>query len=140
MEDASSVAHKGVIESVKGTSVRVHFTAHSACSTCHARGACSLSEVENKYVDVLQTTGDYRVGDEVQVLLERSLGIKAVLYGYVWPLVLLLAVLFGVYLITRNEAVAALSGLSALVPYYLFLYFLRDRINRSFHFTLRKPV
>lgn len=133
-----SVLHRGVVESIVGERVRVRFVAHSACSGCHAKGVCNLSEVENKFVEVPQRNLDLTVGEEVDILLERNLGLRAVLFGYVIPLILLLLALILVYEFTEREGAAAIAGIAILIPYYLLLYLLRNRLSRSFHFVIRK--
>lgn len=134
----SAVAHRGVVESVEANLVRVRFIAHSACSACHAKGVCSLSEVETKIVEVKYPDIEVQTGDTVDVSLERQHGMKAVLYGYVLPLVILMFTLIILYAITQNEAISAISSIAVLIPYYLLLYLMRDRISRVFKFRLTK--
>jgi sigma-E factor negative regulatory protein RseC len=138
MDNKSTVAHDGIIEEITETLVRVRFIAQSACSACHAKGVCSLSETEEKFVDVPNTLHGLTKGEHVKVLLEQSQGFKAVWYGYGLPLILLLTVIFSMYGITGKDALAALVGIGTLVPYYLAVFLLRKRIAKSIEFKLRR--
>ena len=138
MHNRATVSHDGVVESLTGSRARVRFVAHSACSACHAKGMCSVAESEEKFVDVEKVPAGLSPGDRVQVILEQHQGLKAVTFGYLLPLIILLIVIFTVYAATGRDAFSALIGLGALVPYYLLVYLFRKRISRSFEFRLRK--
>ncbi len=138
MESRATVAHEGIVENISGNHTRVRFVAHSACSACHAKGVCSISESEQKFVDVLSDISGLSPGDRVEVILEQRQGFKAVWYGYALPLIILLTVIFSLYALTGRDAMAALIGLGALVPYYLVIFLLRKKITQSFEFKLRK--
>jgi sigma-E factor negative regulatory protein RseC len=61
---------------------------------------------------------------------------KALLLAFGVPFLVLVCVLVLVLKLTGNEGVAALSGLLALVPYYLVLYFFRRRIREQLSFYI----
>ena len=65
-----------------------------------------------------------------------GLGFLAVLLSSVIPLFLLIAVLASVLAATSSEAWAALASLGALVPYYLILYILKDKIRSRLSFKI----
>ena len=138
MGSGATVAHEGIVEKISGTQARVRFVAQSACAACHARGVCSISNSEEKFVEVTNTLPGLAAGDHVEVLLEQSQGFKAVWYGYGLPLVILLAVIFTFYGVTGRDALSALIGMGSLIPYYLFVYLFRNRITRSIQFKIRK--
>jgi positive regulator of sigma E activity len=104
------------------------------------KGVCSVAESAEKFVEVDDTPEGLVRGDRVEVLLEQRQGMKAVLYGYGLPLILLLAVLFILYAITGREGLSALIALASLVPYYLTVFLLRKRITNSFGFRLRRKI
>lgn len=138
MEQRSTIAHEGIVESISDGHVRVRFTAHSACSACHAKGVCSISNSEEKFVDVTNTIPGLSEGDPVEVILLQNQGFKAVWLGYGLPLLILLVVIFSFYAITGRDALAALIGIGSLAPYYLVVFLFRKRITRSIQFQLRK--
>ena len=79
---------------------------------------------------------DYRKGQQVVVSASREVANQALLLGFGAPFVVLVGVLFVVLRLTGNEGVAALSGLGALVPYYVMLWLLRERISRRVSFFI----
>lgn len=79
----------------------------------------------------------YAVGQQVELLLERSLGYKALLLGYIYPFLVLLVSLFVAFLITCNEGLSALIAVSLMAPYYAFLYRNRDKLRSTFRFRIR---
>ncbi len=138
MESRATVAHEGIVEKISGANARVRFVAQSACSACHAKGVCSISNSEEKFVDVPTTLPGLTEGDYVQVVLDQSQGFKAVWYGYGLPLIILLTVIFAGYGITGRDGMSALIGMGSLIPYYLIVYLFRKRITRSIEFRLQK--
>ncbi|MFA6129223.1 MAG: SoxR reducing system RseC family protein [Bacteroidales bacterium] len=138
MESRATVTHEGIVELVSGSHIRVRFVAQSACAACHAKGVCSVSDSEDKFVDVESHLPGLSAGDRVEVILAQSQGLKAVWYGYGLPLVILLLVIFVLNAITGREGFSALIGLGSLIPYYLVVYLFRKRISRSIEFILRK--
>jgi len=90
MSDKAVVEHKGVVQEFDSEMIKVGFVSHSACSACHARGACSLSEVEDKFVEIANNRSDIKIGDEVNIVLQQNQGFKALWFGYVLPFLVLL--------------------------------------------------
>ncbi len=138
MDNKSSVAHEGVIEKINPDSIVVRFVAHSACAACHVKGLCSVSESEEKIVEVKHPGNGFTTGEVVQVLLAQAQGFKALAFGYVFPLLVVLLVLSLFYTLTGREGLSALLSLGSLVPYYLGVWIFRKRISKSIEFRLKK--
>jgi sigma-E factor negative regulatory protein RseC len=139
MEDSSGITvirHTGIVQKSDNESVTVLITAESACKGCHAEGSCNLSGKEEK---IVQVKGFYNVkkGDTVTVSMKQSAGFKALFLGYVLPLLIVLAFLILFAYIGYSELAAGLLSLSSLLPYYLVLYFRRNKINDKFIFSLK---
>jgi sigma-E factor negative regulatory protein RseC len=79
----------------------------------------------------------HNVGDEVEVLLKASMGMKAVWLCYAIPLVVLLAVILGLMALHVPEVPAGLAGLGAIGLYYLLLYLFRDKLKNEYIFTIK---
>ena len=79
----------------------------------------------------------YQVGQQVTVVGRLGLGLRATLWAYVVPLLLLMAVLLAVSQVTGSEGLGALMCLLALVPYYGALYLFRNRLQRTFQFQVK---
>ena len=133
------IMHDGVVVAVDPQSVTVEILSSSACASCHAAGICGMGEYQKKAVRVpadLRT--DYTVGEKVDVVLQATMGLKAVWVAYVIPLLVLLAVVLGLTALGCSELVCASSGLGAVTLYYLIVYLLRSRLNDTYLFTIRK--
>lgn len=138
MGASKSVEHIGRIASIEGNKLIVQFLAQSACASCHAKSACSAADMENKEVEVLEPYPDrYQLGEKVKIVLKQSLGFRALLLGYLMPFFLLLIVLVVLTQFT-TEAKAGLGSLAILPPYYLFLYLMKDRLKKTFTFSVKK--
>ena len=73
------VSHRGRVLSVDAEKIRVEIISSSACTSCHAAGLCSMSEAVKKIVDVpVFGNSGYAPGDEVELVLTASMGMKAV--------------------------------------------------------------
>lgn len=134
------IKHRGVVENINGAHIRVRIMQTSACSTCNAKGYCSSSDSKEKIIDLYDSDQSFEVGEEVMIYGTASMGLQAVLIAFVIPFIILISVLFILMAETNNnEPVAALGALAALIPYYILVYFFRDRLKKNFTFTL-KPL
>ena len=137
MSVTETITHPGIVEKVEGESVFVKILSQSACSSCHAKGMCSVAEVEEKTVEVnYMSGGNYKAGDHVTVRMERSLGKKAVFLGYLLPFILLITTLILMINLTSNEGLSALASLLVLGPYYLLLYLFKEKLSKQFRFRI----
>ncbi|MCR5713885.1 MAG: SoxR reducing system RseC family protein [Bacteroidales bacterium] len=130
-------ARQGVIQEIRTDGVVVRLTVQEACAAC-AGTECSIRRGRASDVLVEGVSGDYAVGDRVWLTMPSSGGFQAVLWAYLVPLVLVLAVLAGVYACTADEALSGLAALAALLPYFLALRFFRNRLRRTFRFSIAK--
>ena len=130
------VKHEGTIERIEGTIVYVRIIQHSACAGCHVQSACTAADRSEKIIETTYYKNDLHVGQRVWVIGNEAMSNEALRLAFVYPFILLCAVLVGVYLLSRNEGVAGLSALAALVPYYILLYIMRKKIRRDLVFTV----
>lgn len=133
------VSHTGKVVSMTPQVTTVQIVSHSACSSCHASGLCGLSEYTEKAIQVpADPYAHYGVGDEVQVVLKASMGMKAVWIAYVLPLVVLLAVTLGLIALGVGEVASGLAGIGAVGVYYLAVWLFRDRLRNEYVFTIEE--
>ena len=118
--------------------MKVRILQTSACASCKVASYCNASESKEKIVDVLnvQDTASLKVGDPVVVSASGDVAGRALLLGFGLPFLVLVTVLVLVLLLTGREGLAALSGLVALIPYYLVLWLFRDTIRQKLAFQL----
>ncbi|MBA7550238.1 hypothetical protein ES705_42748 [subsurface metagenome] len=137
MGTSKEIKHPGVITSIVSSKIKVNITTFSACSSCGAKGICSISDVKDKIVEVPKT-GDFSVGQEVQVILHQTQGFKALYLGYIQPFIIVLLTLIITGSLTRNELLVGLFSLGSLALYYLVLYFYKEKIRNKFTFAIKK--
>jgi sigma-E factor negative regulatory protein RseC len=138
MSEQNTIKHIGFVESVSGQSALVRINSQSACAACHAKGACSAADQEEKVMTVPTGGADYRAGEQVRVSIARRTGLRAVAFGYVYPFLVLMIVLVTLTAAGASELQAGTWSLASLVPYYLVIYLLRNRISNAFTFKLEK--
>lgn len=130
------INHEGVVTGNSGTSVTISISSQSACAGCHAKGSCNMLGTEEKIIEV---KGNYNVkpGDVVSVLMSRSMGFAALALGYLLPFLVVLSILVLMISLRVPELTAGLLSIGALLPYFLILYFFRERLSEKFVFTLK---
>lgn len=133
---SSVITHDGVVDSISNHLVRVRIINMSACSGCHAKGACNASDQEEKIIDVYTDATKYKLGEKVTIASKLSTGFKALLYGYVFPFVIVLLTLIILTVLNMNEIRAGLISLATLVPYYFILFMFRKNIKKDFTFEI----
>ncbi len=131
----SIVTHSGMVQNISDGRALVSIIAKSACISCQIKGSCSLSDVEEKIieVDLYEDDKDIKVGAQVTVEMKESLGTWAVLLGYVFPFLLVFISLVIFTFIGLDEGLAGLFSVLVLAPYYIIMYlssrFLRKRFT-----------
>ena len=137
-DNFESIEHKGIVQKSDDKSVTVLISSASACSGCHAEGSCNLVGVKEKIVEV-KGSHELSPGDNVVVLMKKSMGYAALFLGYVFPFILVITVLIILAALPVTELIAGLGSLAILIPYYLALYFFRNRISNKFEFSIKAP-
>ena len=136
--EKGTVSHKGKVVGMDPQWTTVQFTAQPACSACHAAGLCGMSGMQEKVVQVASDPyATYGISDEVEIVFKASMGFKAVWIAYMIPLLVLLAVFFGVSALGAGELASGLAGLGALAVYYTVVWLLRDRLRDEYVFTIK---
>ena len=138
MNRSKDVSHTGKIVKMTPQVTTVAILQHGACAQCHAAGLCGMGDVAEKAVEVpTDPYASYKVGDEVEVILKASMGMKAVYLAYLIPLVVLLAVILGLIGLGIGEVPAGLSGMAAVGVYYLLLWLFRGKLQNEYIFTIK---
>jgi len=133
------ISHKGRIVEVTPEFTAVEIISQSACSSCHAKGLCGVSESKTKLIQVPTRGWDnYTPGDEVEVQLSASMGHKAVWIAYVVPLIVMMAFLFGASAMGVGELGSGLAGIGATAVYYFVIWLLRGRLRNEYIFNIKQ--
>ena len=134
-----SLQHRGIVESVKGRVVTVSVDRESACAGCHAKGICGSSGEKRLIAVETEYAATFERGERVVVaLLSQRMGFSSVIWGYVLPLVVMIALLFGIKAAGGTDGIAAIASLGGVALYYVVLYVLRQTIERKIKFTIIK--
>ncbi len=133
----NQIRHPGKVVKVEPEELHVRIVSMSACASCHAKGVCTASDMQDKLVDVKNIYGErYKPGDDVVLVLKRTKGRSAVFLGYILPFLILLVALVGLSIALDSEGMAGLLALSFLAPYYLLLYKYRHKLKERFDFKI----
>ena len=132
------IKHEGIISSFEGDIAKVRLVNISACASCHVKSVCSLSEADQKVVDVMAKNVTMATGDKVTVSFNESLGIKALFFGYILPFMVMMVAFLATWAASHSEVYAGLAALFILIPYYLILALYRRSLQQSFAFHLEK--
>lgn len=135
---ARSIIHKGFIERFTDNSVIVKIVSESACSACHAKGACTAADMQDKEIEVAGRFENFSAGEVVNLVMQQSQGFKALLIGYVYPFIILFAGLLIANAAGLSELSSGLLALGLIPPYYFVIYLLRNKIRKGFNFSIRK--
>ena len=138
MAKKNEIAHTGRILEVGPDFTTVENVASSACSSCHAKGLCGMSEEQEKVI-MVPTDGfaDHKVGDEVRVLTKMTMGLKAVWISYVIPLAILMILILSLSSVFDNEYLCGLVAIAGVALYYFVIWLFKDRLANEFVFYIK---
>ena len=138
MSKKNEIVHAGRILEITPDFTTVQIIVSSACSSCHAKALCGMSEEEEKVI-MLPTDpyATYNVGDEVQVCTKMAMGLKAVWISYVIPLAVLMILILSLSGVIENEVYRALTAIGGVAVYYLFVWLFRNKLSNEFVFYIR---
>ena len=138
MSRKNEITHVGKIIEMTPDFTTVEMMVSSACSSCHAKEICGMSEEEEKVI-MLPTDpySDHKVGDEVQVCTKMSMGLKAVWISYVIPLAILMILILSLSAVLESEVIRALVAIGGVAVYYFFIWLFRDRLSDEFVFYIK---
>ena len=137
MAKKNEIVHSGKIVDITPDFTTVQIIASSACSECHAKGLCGMSEEQEKII--MLPTDPYtprQVGEEVQVKTKMTMGLKAVWISYVIPLVILMILILSLSSVIGNEYLRGAVAISGVGIYYFIIWLLRDKLSDQFEFYI----
>ncbi len=137
---AKLLEHKGIVTAVGEKMVEVEFTVEEACAGCKAKELCGKTDSgDRRFVTVYEPLAEYfAVGEEVMVMVSESAGIKAAMWAYIVPLVVLLGSLALTAEIGWGKLASGLATLGMVALYYVVLWMFRKKIEKEIVFKIRK--
>ena len=134
----NEITHRGRIIEMTPEQTLVEIMVSSACSECHAKGLCGMSEEQEKLISLpTDPYATYNVGDEVQVCTKMTMGLKAAWISYVIPLAILMILILSLSMFFESEALVGLASVGGVALYYAVIWLLRDRLNDEFTFYIK---
>lgn len=133
------VKHEGIISKIRNNVVTVSLKGNINCEGCNIKSICSISDSNSKEVEVYYPDKRLKLHEDVNVILKKDLGLKAIFWAYVLPFLLLISILI-IASTFLSELFAGLLAISFLIPYYLILYVLRNQFKKIFKISILKTV
>ena len=138
MAKKNEIVHSGRILEITPDFTTVQILVSSACSACHAKGLCGMSEEEEKVIMVpTDPLAEHKVGDEVKVMTKMTMGLKAVWISYVVPLAVLMILILSLSTVIESEVYRALAAIGGVAVYYLFVWLFRNKLSNEFVFYIK---
>lgn len=115
----------------------VEIVVSSACSSCHAKSLCGMSEDKEKIIMVpTDPYAEYKPGDQVKVKTKMSMGLKAVWISYVIPLAVLMILILSLSSVLESQLLCGLAAIGGVAVYYFVIWLLRGRLQNEFSFYI----
>lgn len=131
-----TISHIGVVDKVFQNQIHVSIVSQTACSACHAKGACGVDSESQKLIHVAcSETQSYSVGQKVQVFISEKTALLAVMYAYILPcIVVCLALVASSYFV--GEILAVLISFILLALYFIVLSKYKSVLHKKISFHL----
>ena len=132
------ISHKGRVVAADRYVTQVEILRTDACASCRAKSLCGMPEGEMKTVSVPSDGFNiHNVGDEVEVCMKPSMGMKAVWISYVIPLIVLMVAVLVLSGLGAAELVTGLGAIAAVALYYAVILCFRKRLKNEFVFYIK---
>lgn len=137
---SQQIVHNGTVEEISDNSLRVRITQRSACAACKVSAHCHVADQKEKIVEVchVKDIAQYHLGETVNVVASQQTGMRAVVLAFLIPFLIMVTAVFICSRITESEPLMAFTGIAILIPYYIILFLLRDKLKEQFAFHVEK--
>ncbi len=133
------IYHTATVTQVEEGEVHVLISRSEACAACVNKSACAVKEGKPMiYVILVAQATQYHVGEQVRVGMKGSVGLRAVFYAYVLPLVLMFIAFCVSLCVVHSELCQALIALGVLAVYYVVLSLFRKNFQSRFNYSIDK--
>lgn len=138
MATTEKVEHEGIVKSISTQTLEITINSHSACTGCHAKGACSISDVKQKIITVERTGEEFQIGEKVIVYASLNNAFYSVILAYFLPSIVIISTIFYLENSGLSELTAAVGSIGILVIYFFILYLCREKISKKIKFSVTK--
>lgn len=137
---SGTIRQSATVIRVDAAEIEVEVCRPEACAACKAKSVCSEGGGEGKRMTLVNDGQGYQVGEQIQLVMRRSAGLKAVVIAYLVPVVLVVAALLIFQATPMSDTTAALLTLGILVLYFVIIRLLRGRINNQLTIEIEKEI
>jgi sigma-E factor negative regulatory protein RseC len=131
------ISHEGIVTRISSDNIEVKILSKSACGSCNIKGACNMSEMQEKIITIpAPKDKNLSVGQEVKISIGLGQANKAVVFAYVIPVIILISMIFIFNSLKIDEGINALISIGSLIPYYIILFLFKDKIKRKFEYEI----
>ncbi|SHH51030.1 positive regulator of sigma(E), RseC/MucC [Clostridium collagenovorans DSM 3089] len=124
----------GRVKAIKGNQAMVAFIKKSGCGgNC---GSCGGGCPKDTLILEIENTQDAKVGDEVTVELSNKHFSKMLVWAYVIPGLMLFLGLIGTYIISKNELIALIVGVTLMVLSYVIIGKFNNKDEKEYDFKM----
>lgn len=107
------------------------------CGECPAAKLCQSKGQPSNVVKIyVPDAQKYHKDDLITVRGTERMHRKAIMYATVFPCIILVASMVGIYLLTGNQLAAALSGIGIMLLFFFILWLSREKIAHEFIFNV----
>ena len=133
------IEHPAIVKKVDVSNgiVTLRIDDQDECGDCPAANLCGTKGETSNLISI--KTSDvslYKVDDIVTVRGTEQMHKKAIMYATVFPCIILVAAMVGIYLLTGDQLAAALSGIGLMIVFYFVLWLCRNKIAHEFQFKI----
>lgn len=133
----NKISHEGIITKIEDSNIEVKILSRSACASCNIKGACNMSEMQEKIITIpTPKDKNLSIGQEVKISMGLGQANRAVVFAYIIPLIILVAMIFILNALKIDEGLNALISIGSLAPYYLILFLFRDKLKSKFEYEI----
>lgn len=124
--------HTGILCDQTPDLYRVKITSYTACASCHAKGACSAADLQDKIIDVdKKNCRKLTIGESVDVVISQNSAIFAVVIAYTIPVLLIILIMVLSIITGIKESWAALLILGTLAVYFVILFIFKHKLKEK---------
>jgi positive regulator of sigma E activity len=136
--DIKTVSHSGKVVKISGNKITAAIIVSEACGQCQAKQMCFSKGKAMTIEAQTEDSGQFEIGEEVNVAFKQKLAATGVFLAYVLPMILFFTVMFSVIALTDSQDKGCIAALITLPLYFFTLYKFRHKIKKTFQFKVEK--
>lgn len=133
----SEIVHTAIITSVIENKIKASFERNEACGNCALKAACGQIAEQHEVMLQVDDGTKYAVGQKIEIVISGMQAFYAAFWGYILPLLVVLATMFCTYISTADEIICAALSLFSLGIYYIVLFIFRKYFKKTFQIRIR---